>query len=178
MQNNSKNILNIASIDTRLGKMVAVFDKNFLYLLEFDDCKNLDNKLSKLKNKYEFSSKNLNNQLIANLRKELIEYFDGKLVKFNTPLYMLGSAFQKHVWQTLMKIPSGETRSYSDVASAIGRPMAFRAVANANGMNQLAIIIPCHRVIRANEDLGGYGGGVARKEWMLAHEKISDKMYD
>ena len=70
-----------------------------------------------------------------------------------------------------MKIPPGETRSYADIAKAIGQPTAFRAVARANGANQLAIVIPCHRVINANGELGGYGGGIARKKWLIEHEK-------
>lgn len=70
-----------------------------------------------------------------------------------------------------MKIPPGETRSYSDIAVALGKPSAYRAVAQANGANQLAIMIPCHRVINSNGDLGGYGGGLTRKNWLLHHEK-------
>lgn len=69
-----------------------------------------------------------------------------------------------------MKIPHGETRSYADLAMSIGKPSAFRAVANANGANQLAIIVPCHRVINTNGELGGYGGGLARKKWLINHE--------
>jgi AraC family transcriptional regulator of adaptative response/methylated-DNA-[protein]-cysteine methyltransferase len=70
-----------------------------------------------------------------------------------------------------MKIPYGETRSYSDLARSIGKPSAFRAIANANGANQLAIVVPCHRVINTNGELGGYGGGLARKKWLINHER-------
>lgn len=84
---------------------------------------------------------------------------------------MLGSDFQKKVWQELLKIPHGETRSYAAQVAAMGLPTAIRAVPNANGANQLAIIIPCHRIINSNGALGGYGGGLARKEWLLQHEK-------
>ena len=83
---------------------------------------------------------------------------------------MFGSDFQQKVWQALLKIPYGETRSYAAQAAAMGFPKATRAVANANGANQLAIVIPCHRIINSNGALGGYGGGVARKEWLLQHE--------
>ena len=83
----------------------------------------------------------------------------------------MGSDFQKSVWAALRKIPPGETRSYLDTAKAVGKPTAFRAVANANGANQLAIIIPCHRVINNNGELGGYGGGISRKQWLIDHEK-------
>ena len=86
-------------------------------------------------------------------------------------MFLLGSPFQKQVWEELKKIPSGETRAYLAIAKAVGRPTACRAVANANGANQLAIIIPCHRVINTNGELGGYGGGIARKQWLLDLEK-------
>ena len=84
---------------------------------------------------------------------------------------MFGSPFQRQVWQVLCGIPYGETRSYAEEAISMGKPSAYRAVANANGANQLAIIIPCHRVIASDGTLGGYGGGIAVKQWLLEHEK-------
>ena len=84
---------------------------------------------------------------------------------------MKGSFFQQSVWIELQKIPYGETRSYRDLAIVLQKPTAFRAVALANGANQFAIVIPCHRVIKANGDLCGYGGGIMRKKWLLEHEK-------
>jgi len=88
---------------------------------------------------------------------------------------MIGSSFQKKVWAELQKISIGKTCCYSDVAQAIKRPAAVRALARANGANQLAIIIPCHRVINANGDIGGYGGGIARKRCLLSHERLYEK---
>ncbi len=82
-----------------------------------------------------------------------------------------GSPFQKSVWRALGEIPYGETRSYADVAATVGKPSAMWAVAQANGANQLVLVVPCHRVVRANGALGGYGGGITRKEWLLEHEK-------
>jgi AraC family transcriptional regulator of adaptative response/methylated-DNA-[protein]-cysteine methyltransferase len=108
---------------------------------------------------------------ISSIENELTLYFNGKLNKFATTLFFLGLPFQKRVWEELQKIPYGETRSYSDLAKAVKKPTAFRAVAQANGANQFAIIIPCHRVINKNGDLGGYGGGIVRKEWLINHEK-------
>ena len=108
---------------------------------------------------------------IRTIERELSEYFEGVRQEFQTPLFFLGSPFQKRVWEELRKIPSGETRSYLDIATLIGKPTAFRAVANANGANQLAIVIPCHRVINTNGELGGYGGGIARKKWLIDLEK-------
>jgi len=111
-------------------------------------------------------------QLAAgSLHYELNQYFEDKLQSFQTPLTFLGTPFQKQVWEELLKIPAGETRSYSEIAIAIGRPSAFRAVAQANGANQLALIVPCHRVINADGQLGGYGGGLTRKKWLLDHER-------
>ncbi len=99
------------------------------------------------------------------------QYFTGSLRLFRTPLELLGTPFQKKVWHELMSIPYGVQRSYAAQARAIGAPDAIRAVARANGANQLAIIVPCHRVVGSNGDLTGYAGGLARKEWLLEHEK-------
>ena len=97
-------------------------------------------------------------------------YFAGQLKAFTTPLAPTGTPFQKRVWEELQKIPHGETRSYAAIAAAIGRPTAFRAVAQANGANRIAIVIPCHRVINTSGALGGYSSGVERKQWLLQQE--------
>jgi O-6-methylguanine DNA methyltransferase len=81
-----------------------------------------------------------------------------------------GTSFQKQVWSALRSIPPGETRSYADVARAVGRPKAVRAVARANATNPVSLIVPCHRVIRSDGSLGGYGGGIEKKAWLLRHE--------
>lgn len=86
---------------------------------------------------------------------------------------MIGTDFQKQVWQALQQIPFGQTCAYMDIARALGKPTAYRAVANANGANRLAIIIPCHRVINANGQLGGYASGLTRKAWLLKQEHVS-----
>lgn len=109
-------------------------------------------------------------EALRSIEQELKKYFEGRLGKFTTPLFLLGSPFQKKVWNELLKIPYGTTRSYAAQAVSMGEPKATRAVANANGANQLAIVIPCHRIINSNGALGGYGGGIARKEWLLQHE--------
>ena len=90
---------------------------------------------------------------------------------FSTPLFLTGTLFQNHVWQELQKIPFGKTCAYSDIASSISKPTAFRSVAQANGANQHCIIIPCHRVVNKDGSLGGYSSGIIRKEWLLQHEK-------
>jgi methylated-DNA-[protein]-cysteine S-methyltransferase len=103
--------------------------------------------------------------------QQLDEYFKGKRRKFSVPLILAGTDFQKAVWRQLQKIPCGQTASYGDVARAIGRPRAFRAVGNANNKNRIPLIIPCHRVIGSDGSLVGFGSGIWRKEWLLDHEK-------
>jgi methylated-DNA-[protein]-cysteine S-methyltransferase len=103
--------------------------------------------------------------------KQIAEYFDGKRKEFFLHLDPQGTTFQKLVWRQLEKIPFGKLVSYGEVARAIGKPEAFRAVGSANGKNPIAIIIPCHRVIGSDGSLTGYGGGLWRKEWLIAHER-------
>lgn len=109
------------------------------------------------------------------IEEELKGYFDGSLRHFTTPLFQGGTSFQRSVWDKLAAIPCGETESYQDLAVSLGKPTAYRAVAQANGANQLAIVIPCHRVINASGELGGYGGGLTRKSWLLQHEQRMGK---
>ncbi|MBS0652448.1 MAG: bifunctional transcriptional activator/DNA repair protein Ada [Verrucomicrobia bacterium] len=164
-------VLKASWIDTPLGPMLAVADEKALYLLEFVDRRGLEKEIEQLRRKTKLPIIPGKTKPIQQIEAELVEYFSGKLQEFKTPLAPVGSEFQKRVWEELKKIPSGETRSYKEIALAIGKPSAFRAVALANGANQFAIVIPCHRVINSNGELGGYGGGIKRKEWLLNHEK-------
>ena len=164
-------VLKASWIDTILGPMVAIADEQALYLLEFVDRRGLEREVERLRQKTKSAIIPGHTKPISLIESELKEYFEGTLKVFKTPLFFLGSPFQIRVWEELQKIPPGETRSYSDIAVAIERPSAFRAVAQANGANQLAIIVPCHRVINANGEIGGYGGGLKRKQWLLTHEK-------
>jgi methylated-DNA-[protein]-cysteine S-methyltransferase len=102
---------------------------------------------------------------------QIEKYLNGKLKRFDCALDFRGTPFQKKVWAQLMKIPYGETRSYGEIARAVGRPKAFRAVGNANGANPIPIIAPCHRVIESNGGLGGFGHGLPLKKRLLALEK-------
>ncbi|MCY9515681.1 methylated-DNA--[protein]-cysteine S-methyltransferase [Paenibacillus apiarius] len=106
-------------------------------------------------------------------RRQLEEYFAGKRQTFELSLDLQGTSFQKEVWRALMEIPYGETRSYKQVAEAIGNPKAVRAVGGANNRNPISIVVPCHRVIGANGQLVGYGGGMNKKEILLQLEGIS-----
>ncbi|MCD6038949.1 MAG: cysteine methyltransferase [Gammaproteobacteria bacterium] len=164
-------VLKISWLDTPLGPMVAIADNHALYLLEFIGRRGLVHEVKCLKQKTQSVMTMGSTPLINSIENELSHYFSGKLTAFKTPLFFLGSSFQKQVWEELRKISYGETRSYADIAEAIGRPTAFRAVAQANGSNQLAIIVPCHRVINKNGDLGGYAGGLGHKEWLINHEQ-------
>lgn len=105
--------------------------------------------------------------------KQLDAYFAGELRIFNLPLTLRGTAFRQSVWAELLRVPYGETRSYRDVALALDKPGAVRAVGGANHHNPVSIIVPCHRIIGADGELTGYGGGLWRKEWLLRHEKDS-----
>ena len=109
--------------------------------------------------------------LFAQTQQELNEYFEGTRHTFNVPIRYEGSEFQMSVWQALQKIPYGQTVSYENLARSINHPQAQRAVGRANGDNRFAIIIPCHRVIRADGTLSGYGGGIWRKQHLLNLEQ-------
>ncbi len=111
------------------------------------------------------------NKLHEQIENELQQYFDKKRERFSFPLLMLGTEFQKKVWSELLKIPYGQTISYKDLAERIGNINAVRAVAQANGANNIGIVIPCHRVIASNGKLQGYGGGLSMKKRLLKLEK-------
>jgi methylated-DNA-[protein]-cysteine S-methyltransferase len=104
------------------------------------------------------------------VRQQLDSYFGGELIDFDLPMQLSGTDFQRRVWACLREIPYGETISYGELARRVGNPNASRAVGLANGRNPIAVIVPCHRVIAANGQLGGYGGGLDRKTWLLEHE--------
>ncbi|WP_404407866.1 bifunctional transcriptional activator/DNA repair enzyme AdaA [Jeotgalibacillus malaysiensis] len=166
-------ILKASWIDTRVGPMVAIADETELYLLEFVDRRGLEKEIEVLRNKTRSAIIPGKTKPIESIQKELDLYFKGDLVEFHTPVRLIGTPFQLMVWGRLKEIPAGETRSYTDIAREIGKPTAVRAVARANGSNQLALIIPCHRVILSDGSTGGYAGGTARKKWLLELESES-----
>lgn len=157
-------------IETPLGAMIAVADNRALHLLEFADRKALPAELSRLKAAGRGSLGIGRTRVHDLVATELTAFFAGRSARFTAPLALHGSAFTRSVWQELQRIAPGETRSYSDVARAIGRPEAVRAVARANGANQIALIVPCHRVIGADGSLTGYGGGLWRKQKLIEIE--------
>lgn len=166
-------ILKASWIDTKLGPMLVISDDHGLYLLEFVDRRGLKREIEKLRIQIKAAIIPGTTDPITSITHELTAYFNGTLTTFKTPIHLLGSTFQQLIWKELLQIPFGQTRTYAAQAQAIDKPSACRAVANANGANQLAIIIPCHRIINSNGNLGGYGGGVSRKQWLIDHEKQS-----
>lgn len=161
------------NLKTPLGLMTAIADDESLYLLEFVDCRGLEREIERITQTTNLPIIFGSTPILNLIKKELKLYFECGLKEFKTPIKCLGTSFQKLVWIELQKIPYGQTRSYLNIAQAVGKPTACRAAAGANGANQLAIIIPCHRVINSNGKLGGYAGGVARKKWLLNHEMIN-----
>jgi methylated-DNA-[protein]-cysteine S-methyltransferase len=116
--------------------------------------------------------------LLLTAELQLEEYFAGERQQFDLPLDLRGTEFQQRVWTALQRIPHGETCSYLDIARSLGDNQATRAVGAANGRNPLPIIVPCHRVIAANGALTGFGGGIERKRWLLAHESKHERLFE
>ncbi len=173
--NDHKTVLKATWLDTILGSMPAIADETGLYLLEFVDRRGLKLEIKRLLLKTKAAILPGTTNPITSIDRELKEYFDGKRMHFETPFHLLGSPFQKDVWHELIRILYGETRSYSDQAKSLNKLSAFKTVANANGANQLAIIIPCHRIISSEGTLGGYGGGIELKRWLIEHETAHKK---
>jgi AraC family transcriptional regulator, regulatory protein of adaptative response / methylated-DNA-[protein]-cysteine methyltransferase len=167
-------VLKATWINTVLGSMIAIADETALYLLEFVTRRGLKKEVERLRSRG-FAIIPGSTAPIQSITRELAAYFDGTLMQFHTPYRVFGSSFQQDVWQTLCNISYGETKSYREQAIDLGRPTAYRAVANANAANQLAIVIPCHRIISSDGSLGGYGGGLAVKQRLIEHEKRHQK---
>jgi len=161
-------VLSSAWLESPLGPILAIADDHALVLLEFEEREGLETELSRLRARASIVEGRT--ALIEQIETELREYFAGERFNFETHFELHGTEFQERVWRELLRIPPGETRSYLQLAEAVGRPTAVRAVARANGANPLAIVVPCHRVIGADGALTGYGGGVLRKRWLLDHE--------
>lgn len=158
-------------LDTPLGAMVAIADDKGLYVLEFVDRRGLERELLQLRKQTGAVIVPGENAILRQTAAQLTEYFGKTRASFDIPITYKGTLFEEKVWKQLCHIPSGTTRSYSDLAKAVGSPSAVRAVGRANGRNRIAIVIPCHRVIRADGSLCGYGGGIWRKQWLLDHER-------
>jgi AraC family transcriptional regulator of adaptative response/methylated-DNA-[protein]-cysteine methyltransferase len=158
-------------LETPLGAMVGIASDEGILLVDFLDRKGLPSAVARLRDRVGAAILPGSNPHLARLRLQLAEYFEGKRLLFDVPLVaQQGSEFQRKAWRFLSGIPCGEVRSYADEATALGSPGATRAAGSANGMNFLAIVVPCHRVVGSDGTLTGYGGGLARKQWLLEHE--------
>lgn len=164
-------IFGIRWIDAPLGAMVAIADESYLYLLEFADRPMLATQMKTLEKRYGCSVVPGANDVFRLVEHELAEYFAGRLRQFSVPLDARGTEFQVAVWKRLKQIPYGETLSYGAMAKELGCPDAQRAVGKTNGDNRHAIIVPCHRVVRSDGSLCGYGGGLWRKKRLLELEQ-------
>ena len=168
-----RTVIDLVRFATPLGPMFACATKAGLCLLEFTDRKMLETEfktLCKLLNAVILPGQNLH---LEQVQIQISEYFEGKRKRFSLQLFWPGTQFQQSVWQVLQRIPYGETRSYKQQAISLNNPKAVRAVASANGYNRVSIIVPCHRVISDGGELAGYGGGLARKKWLLDFEKAN-----
>lgn len=164
-------MIKITKIETPLGEMIAGATKDGICLLEFSDRESLSAEREELARLFNTTIKPGLNLHLWVLKRQLKEYFRGKRKIFTVKLVTPGTDFQKMVWKELRNIPYGETISYQEQAAALNNTSAARAVAQANASNRIAIVIPCHRVIGADRTLVGYGGGLARKKWLLNHER-------
>jgi AraC family transcriptional regulator of adaptative response/methylated-DNA-[protein]-cysteine methyltransferase len=158
-------------IETPLGIMVAIADDAGLRLLEFSDRRALEREIPILRRRLRTNVVPGEHSHLVTVRRELDGYFSGRDLNFSVPLAPVGSDFQMRAWEILRSIPVAETRSYSWMAEKLGSVGGQRAVGRANGTNMISIVIPCHRVIRADGTLCGYGGGLWRKRWLLDHER-------
>jgi len=153
--------------------MLAGVARGGVCLLEFTDRPMLPTQLAVLERRLGLPLRPGRHPLLDRLRQELGAYFAGDVAALTAPLTAPGTDFQERTWGVLRAIPPGATLSYEELAARAGRPGAQRAAGTANGANRVAIAIPCHRVVRKSGEVGGYGGGTWRKEWLLAHERAA-----
>jgi AraC family transcriptional regulator of adaptative response/methylated-DNA-[protein]-cysteine methyltransferase len=165
--------ISAALITTPIGPLVAAALPDRVCLLEFPDRKAIAFQTKTLRRWFDEPILPGTNAALEQLRAELAEYFAGRRTCFDVKLALAGTPFQESVWNALLAIPYGETRSYEDIARAIGNPKAVRAVGKANGDNRMAILIPCHRVVEKGGSLRGYAGGLWRKQRLLEFEQAN-----
>jgi AraC family transcriptional regulator of adaptative response/methylated-DNA-[protein]-cysteine methyltransferase len=158
-------------IDSPLGPLLAGATEKGVCLLEFTERRMLEAQFATLRKRFRCAVVPGRNEHLSRLKQELAAYFTGELREFTVPLIYPGSPFQVRVWDELQKITYGQTCSYEELARRAGSPGAQRAVGQANGLNRIAIVIPCHRVVNKGGKLGGYGGGLWRKQFLLDLEQ-------
>ncbi|HUR39597.1 MAG TPA: methylated-DNA--[protein]-cysteine S-methyltransferase [Verrucomicrobiae bacterium] len=158
-------------LDSPIGPLVAAANSRAVVLLEFTERRMLEAQFETLRRRLKAPIIPGENEHLARLKRELAEYFAGKRRDFSVPLNYPGTEFQQKVWNALLEIPYGETCSYEDIARRVGSAAAVRAVGTTNGLNRICIVIPCHRVVNKGGKLGGYGGGLWRKQALLSLEQ-------
>ncbi len=164
--------LTSCTIETTLGTMIAIADEHALYLLDFVNRKNAERQMELIRTRTNATIVTGTNAILDSITEELSAYFAGTLKSFTTPVQFTGSPFQHSAWNMLTTVPYGQTRTYAQEAVILGNKNACRAVARANSTNNLAIIVPCHRIIGSNGKLTGYASGIDRKEWLINHERL------
>lgn len=164
-------LLRAAWIDTPLGPMIAIADEEALHLLEFVDRRGLEREIERLRVARKSAIVPGRTAPVDAVEAELNAYFGSGSKAFAVPLAFVGTPFGRTIWKLLREVPYGETWSYGELARRASRPRSVRAVARAVGMNQLALVVPCHRILRSDGELGGYAGGLRRKEWLIGHER-------
>lgn len=155
---------------TPLGKMFSLSDEKYLYLLEFENRRKLAWEIKQLKNNLDCEIIDGETTVSRQLREELQLYFSESGSEFKVAFRVFGTPFQQSVWSEVSKIPLGQTRTYKEIAQIIGCGSPI-SVGAANGANQLALIIPCHRLTRVDGGLAGYAAGLDKKAWLIEHEK-------
>jgi methylated-DNA-[protein]-cysteine S-methyltransferase len=172
------NRITITYHKTRIGELIMGSFDDRLCLLDFRYRKmrtTVDNRIKTGLNAEFFEE---DNEILQRTRKQIDEYLNGNRTRFDIPVMMVGTDFQKAVWNALMQVPYGKSTSYLSLAKAIDNEKGVRAVASANGANAIAIIIPCHRIIGSNGELIGYGGGLAVKQKLLMLESGHRSLFD
>lgn len=162
--------LHLSWIETPIGSLIAATHTGRLVLLEYTDPRRMQIQAEALKSRFKAPFVPEDDDVIRRTRRELDEYFGGKRHEFSVPLDYPGTPFETRVWNELLDIPFGETRSYEELAERVSSKAAVRAVGSANGRNRISILIPCHRVVNKSGALGGYGGGLWRKQALLLLE--------
>jgi len=165
-----------AMVESPVGPLVVGAVDEGVCLLEFTDRRMIEGQLEAVRRRLGLALVPGDHPVLDRLRGELQEYFAGTRRDFTVPVVAPGSPFQESVWAELFRIPYGTTISYETLAERVGRPGAQRAVGTANGANRIAIVIPCHRVVNKNGELGGYGGGLWRKKLLLGLERTGEPL--
>lgn len=158
-------------LSSPLGPLVAGATDDGICLLEFTDRRMLEHQFETVRKLFRLPVVPGTNRHLERLETELADYFAKELRTFSVPIVFPGGPFQRKIWEQLLRIPYGQTISYQELAAAVGNPAAVRAAGRANGFNRIAVVIPCHRVINKNGELGGYGGGLRRKQYLLNLER-------